>query len=303
MKKTLSVLLAGSICAYAHFGTILPSKNVVEKQENSKISISFSFMHPFMQTYMMLEKPEKIGVFSDGKVQDLSGIVAKKGDSWVGSFEINKPAMFSFFMEPKPYFEPSEGKFIKHLTKTIVEGYGAGEGWDKPIGLKAEIVPLTRPYGLYEGNLFQGKVMYKGKVVKNAEVEVEFYNTKKFKAPSEAHVTQVVKSDELTIKGVDLFFIGLVLEYVNPEKALEKVIKTIDTKGVLFIVIQKNEGTSFVSKTKYSSLTKLAEISKEVDEIEIDALIQSKNMKLIKREKVELTKNKFFITLEYQMKE
>ncbi len=85
-----------------------------------------------------------------------------------------------------------------------------------------------------------------------------------------------LQNDKLTIKSIDLFFIGLVLEYVNPKKVLKKVIKMIGKKGVLFIVIQKDEGDPFVSKTKYE---------------------------LIKREKIELTKNKFFITLEYQMKE
>jgi len=71
------------------------------------------------------------------------------------------------------------------------------EGWDKPIGLKAEIVLLIRPYGLWAGNIFSGTVLFKGKPVPNAEVEVEFYNgDKSIKAPTEAHVTQVIKADK-----------------------------------------------------------------------------------------------------------
>ncbi len=111
-----------------------------------------------------------------------------------------------------------------------------------------------------------------------------------------------IQNDELAIKNIDLFFVGLVLEYVEPEKALNKIIKTLRKKGILSIVIQTNKNTSFVSKTKYNSLEKLSYISNEVNEKEIDRFIQSKNLELIKREKIELTKNKSFIYLEYKMK-
>jgi len=110
-----------------------------------------------------------------------------------------------------------------------------------------------------------------------------------------------IQHDELNIKGIDLFFIGLVLEYVEPKKALKKIIKTLGKKGVLFIVIQKNKQTSFVSKTKYKSLEKLAAISNEVNENEIDEFLRSGNLSLLNREEIFLTENKSFITFEYEM--
>ncbi len=38
---------------------------------------------------------------------------------------------------------------IAHLTKTVVTAFGDDEGWDAELGLKTEIVPLSKPYGLY----------------------------------------------------------------------------------------------------------------------------------------------------------
>jgi len=112
-----------------------------------------------------------------------------------------------------------------------------------------------------------------------------------------------IQDDELKIDGVNLFFVGLVLEYVvKQDIALDKIIKTLCEKGILFIVIQKNKKTSFVSKTKYKSLEKLADISNEVNEREIEYFILSKNMELINREEIELTENKSFIALEYRRK-
>jgi len=109
-----------------------------------------------------------------------------------------------------------------------------------------------------------------------------------------------IQHDDLTIQNVDLFFIGLVLEYVSPQKVLNKIIKAIRERGVLFIVIQKSKRTSFVSKTKYKSLEALAGISNEVNEDEIDHFIRLNNMELINKQRIELTENKAFISLEYR---
>ena len=42
--------------------------------------------------------------------------------------------------------------------------------------MKTEIVPLSKPFGLYAGNVFQGIVKLNGKAVPYATVEVEYYN-------------------------------------------------------------------------------------------------------------------------------
>ena len=110
-----------------------------------------------------------------------------------------------------------------------------------------------------------------------------------------------IENDELTIQNIDLFFVGLVLEYVEAKRALKKIINTLSNKGVLFIVIQKNKQTSFVSKTKYKSLEKLSNFSREVNEKEIDAFIRSENLLLTNREEIYLTENKSFIIFEYNV--
>lgn len=194
MKKISFVIYMLSVYAYAHFGVALPSKNIVEEQKDAKIDIKLSFMHPFEQTYMKLEKPEKVYVVYDKKAKDLSGALKKDKNGWNLKYNLNEPATYQFYFVPKPYFEKSEGKFIQHITKTYVDAYGAGD-WQTPAGLKAEIVPLTRPFGLYCGSLFRGQVLHNGKVAKNAIVEIELYNDKHFKAPSDAHITQEVLTD------------------------------------------------------------------------------------------------------------
>jgi nickel transport protein len=200
----VATVLALAGAAAAHFAMIIPSKDVVGKDDKKEIGILVQFTHPFEgKPLMQMDKPEKFGVVVGDKVTDLLGTLKEKKmggkSTWETNFKITKPADYIFFMQPKPYWEPAEDKFIVHVTKVIVDALGAEEGWDKPIakeaGIPAEIVPLARPYSLYAGNLFKGQVFKDGKPVPDVEVEVEFWGKGKTKAPTDAHVAQVVKAD------------------------------------------------------------------------------------------------------------
>jgi len=188
----------------AHFGMIIPSTDIVAKDDPREISLLLQFTHPFEGGPQMdLLKPEKFGVVIEDKVTDLSGTLKERkidGKSgWVTTYRITKPADYIFFMQPKPYWEPAEDKFIVHFTKVIVDALGAETGWDKSIagtaGIPVEIVPLSRPYGLYAGNLFTGQVFRDGRPVPNVDVEVEFWGEGRIKAPTGTHVRQVIKTD------------------------------------------------------------------------------------------------------------
>ncbi|MBU4464193.1 MAG: DUF4198 domain-containing protein, partial [Proteobacteria bacterium] len=128
---------------------------------------------------------------------NLKNIKVMGHSAWQVDYSINRPGIYMFYMEPKPYWEPSEDCFIVHYTKTVVAAFGDDEGWDEEIGLKTEIVPLSKPFGLYAGNVFQGIVKLDGKAVPYADVEIEYYNQGgKLKAPTDYMVTQSIKADQ-----------------------------------------------------------------------------------------------------------
>ncbi len=81
-----------------------------------------------------------------------------------------------FCLVPDPYFEAEENAYIQQMTKVIINVGGIPGAWMEPAGLSAEIVPLCKPYDRWTGNVFQGKVLYNGKPVPGAEVEVEYLN-------------------------------------------------------------------------------------------------------------------------------
>ena len=194
LKKIIILTFCFAIFANAHFLSFLPSSDNISDKKNAKVDFDISFIHPFEQSGMTLEQPK---LFLNSLDKSLPLSESKKFDhkSWKSSYDIKTPGVYKFFVEPQPYFEPVEEKFISHVPKVIVSSFGLEDGRDEPVGLKYEIIPMVKPFALYAGNLFQGKVLHNGKPASNVEVEVELYNEFGLKAPSDAHITQVVKTD------------------------------------------------------------------------------------------------------------
>lgn len=207
------IMLCFSSPAQAHFGMAIPSRAVVENKKDAAISLELSFSHPMEMVGMPLGRPESVQVFVDGEAKDISAslqaVKVMGHDAWKAAYTVQKPGVYQFVMQPRPYWEPAEDCFIVHYTKTYVAAFGEEEGWDEPVGLKTEIVPLTRPFGNYTGNVFQGRVLLDGKPVPNAEVEVEYYNKDgRYAAPNEYMVTQVVKADAAGVFTYGIPFAG-----------------------------------------------------------------------------------------------
>jgi cobalt/nickel transport protein len=208
--KELSRFLVASIFAIfalsgqpasAHFGMLIPSDNMVMQNDDRTVTLKLSFSHPMEMVGMELIKPKAFMVVTGGNENSLlDGLKSTRvmdHSAWELAYTVKRPGVYAFYMEPQPYWEPAEDVFIIHYTKTVVTAFGDDEGWDREIGLKTEIVPLSKPFGLYAGNVFQGIVKFDGKPVPYAEVEVEFYNQdKKAQAPTDYMVTQTIKADQ-----------------------------------------------------------------------------------------------------------
>jgi len=213
MKKKLLCAAIGLLVVLAigigasrlsgHFQSIIPTTDFVAADGAKKISLRLLFNHPMEGGLMNMVRPKRFGVsIKGGDIVDLNSSLKEKKDgkfsTWTAEYEIKRPGDYIFFVEPEPYWEPAEDCFIIHYTKVCVNGMGDEDGWDHELGLKTEIVPLTRPYGLWAGNIFSGIVKLDGKPVPYAEIEVEYYNEpgkSRAHAPTDAHITQVIKAD------------------------------------------------------------------------------------------------------------
>lgn len=190
----LSLVIAGQ--ASAHFGMVIPSEEVVVKEKDAELKelkLDLLFWHPAEDIGMELVKPRRFEVFYMDEETDLLDSLkpteTKGYQTWTTSYKVKKPGVYTFYMEPTPYWEPAEGIYIIHYTKTMVSAFGAvDKGWDVELGVKTEIVPLTNPFVMYtcpdlksfkKDNVFRGVVKLAGKPVPNAQVEIEYYNKNK----------------------------------------------------------------------------------------------------------------------------
>lgn len=203
--KALRPLLAGALVAAAssasaHYGMIIPADSMVAQEDGRSVALQVSFSHPFEGVGMELVEPAAFTVTHEGQTRDLLGdltpATVMDHPAFSLDYALDRPGVHIFAMTPKPYWEPEEDAFITHFTKTYVSAYDDDEGWDAELGLKTEIVPLTKPFALWAGNVFQGVVKLDGAPVPYAEVEVEFYNEDgSVEAPSSLMVTQTIKAD------------------------------------------------------------------------------------------------------------
>ncbi|MDR2820119.1 MAG: DUF4198 domain-containing protein [Desulfovibrio sp.] len=196
----LALLLCWTAQANAHFGIVIPSSSTVSEKKDATITLDIAFAHPMEQEGMDMDAPSAFIVTLDKKSEDLKSLLKPVSimghKAWRAAYTLKKPGVYQFTVEPAPYFEPAEDTWIIHYTKTIVAAFGGEDDWDAPLGLKTEIVPLTRPFGNYAGNIFQGQVLLNGKPAPGSTVEVEYYNINgRRKAPNEYFVTQSVKAD------------------------------------------------------------------------------------------------------------
>lgn len=200
-----SAIIGALLCGYAlgasaHFGMLIPNHATVSERNQANLELELAFAHPMERNGMTMVKPNQFFVVADGKKTDLTASLkpAKRfgEQAWKADYKIRRPGVYQFVVDPVPYWEPAENKFIVHYTKVVVPAFGDEDGWDAPSGAPAEIIPLTRPFANYAGNTFQGRVMLNGKPTPNADVEVEYFNADGAKkAPNDYFVTQVVKTD------------------------------------------------------------------------------------------------------------
>ncbi len=181
--------------AAAHFLEILPSADVLP--EGGAVALTLRFTHPFEGGPVMeMGAPRAVGLLYQGQKTDLTAALEPRaGGEFALTHALDAPGAGVFFVDPAPYWEPAEGKYIRHYAKVVVDSYASGAGWDALVGLPAEIRPLSQPTALWTGNLFTGVVLQSGKPVPFAEIEVEFVNDGSILAPNDAYITQTLRAD------------------------------------------------------------------------------------------------------------
>lgn len=218
---TVSVFMVSS--AFAHFQMLYTPNMALEKGQS--IEFLEVFTHPFADEHTMdmgkqhdsknLASVEEFYVINKEKKTDLKKSLKQitfqghhnSASAYKSIYKAKRMGDYIFILKPAPYYEANEDIYIQQITKTIINVAGTPTQWDEDLKLKAEIVPLTKPYAIWEGGSFTGIVKSNGKPVPYAEIEVEYVNRdidlknqktgpSRVKAPQDAFITMGIKANE-----------------------------------------------------------------------------------------------------------
>ena len=216
-KLVVSTVVASSVLvsgAFAHFQMNYTPSTALEKGKT--IELRQVFTHPFADEHTMdMAGVEEFYVLNKNKKKDLKGtlkpIVFKghhnSGKAYKSEYKARRMGDHIMILKPVPYYEAGEDIYIQQIVKTVVNVAGTPNGWDSDLGLKAEIVPLTKPYSIWTGGSFTGIVKSHGKPVPFAEIEVEYLNrdvdlknnkmgSTRVEAPQDSFVTIGIKANK-----------------------------------------------------------------------------------------------------------
>lgn len=199
------LLFLAALPANAHYHILLPDNHSIKKGE--KVVIAYQFGHPFECELFDTAKPVRAVAFQpDGKSVDLlpsmtkiEGVTAgnKKVNSYQLIFQPSERGDFTIVVESPPIWMADEKHFIRDVCQVYIH-VEAQKGWEnahidaKEFGIK----PMTRPYGLRAGAVYQARVLPSDGVTLHM-VEVERFNPTPPKAlPPDEYITAALLTDQ-----------------------------------------------------------------------------------------------------------
>ncbi len=188
----IATLLALPSLSFAHFQMLYVPESALDR--GGPVSMALVFTHPFAGGPTMA-----MGTPLSFKVISQRGDEAKPVETdlkkylqpieWQGvgnraaAYEVSLPREivrsqgdYVFLLEPEPYLEKEEDKYIQQFTKLVMNVGGVPGNWAETQGLPVEIQPLNKPYANWVGGVFRGIVLSEGKPVPFAEIEIEYVN-------------------------------------------------------------------------------------------------------------------------------
>jgi len=209
MKRLISLgLVLVAFCfsswpARAHYNMLLPE--TASAKRGDTVAFLYQWGHPFEHQLFDAPAPRSLWALSpDGKKLDLSstlekvavpGAEGKTVTAWRFRFKPEQRGDYVFLLAAEPIWMAEEQEFWQDSVKVVLH-VQAQKNWDAIGEPGFEIVPLTRPYGLQPGMVFQGTLETGKANGSGLMVEVERYNQSPPKTlPADEQITRTVKTD------------------------------------------------------------------------------------------------------------
>jgi cobalt/nickel transport protein len=178
---------------------LLPSTATAKKGET--ITLTYQWGHPFEHQLFDAPRPRSLIVIApDGQKSELTEQLEKStrkaGDKDAVVYQLRftprQRGDFLFVLQTPPMWMEEGGEFLQDAVIVVLH-VQAQKGWDALYEDEFMLSPLTRPYGLRAGMVFQAQIHGPRT---NGLVEIERYNARPPKLlPPDEHITRTVKPD------------------------------------------------------------------------------------------------------------
>lgn len=176
----------------------VPSTPDMEKKISPmEVDILMAMMLPFKNHTFAMDMPQMFAelCFEEARenperkdlLSDMEEIVYQGKKAWGANIALEKPGLYQFIMETRPWWDDENQYYIQQLCKVILPVLGVDNGWNIPAGLGFEVVPLTRPFGISAPAIFAGRVQFLGKPLANIPVKMGRINIEKKPALTHWH--------------------------------------------------------------------------------------------------------------------
>ncbi len=215
MARALAALVAATLIVgpmRAHYNMLLPSIPWAKKGE--AVTFTHQWGHPFEHELSDAPALRKLYVIDpDGKRTDLAktveaiklpGADGKPVTAHRFTFTPPRRGDYTFILAAEPVCLADMQESVEDVVRVVLH-VQTQNGWDVASGEPVELLPLTRPYGLLPGMVFQARAVHAPRPTRaaptpvslaGAPVEYERYNARPNKImPPDELITFRTKTD------------------------------------------------------------------------------------------------------------
>lgn len=168
-----------------------------------------SLMYPYKYENTDLDMPQSLAVLEPAQKPDAGGIKLERRDllgdieeiryldkkAWGINLALSRPGANHLTLETKPWWDEENKLYRQYQVKSPILTGDVDTGWDIPLGLELEILPLTRPFGLSAPCLFSAAVYQDSKPVPGILVRAGHINEERLAAPTPWHESLTVRTN------------------------------------------------------------------------------------------------------------
>ncbi len=208
VKRLMSaaLLLLGSTAAQAHYPVLVGDRSPDMGQRGGTINLTYGLAELHEDHFVEARTPDWVrGYTFDGTTFDLTGKLRKEGNRFVLPYRSRRIGDTWIVAHVPMTWSTHDETFTETTVRTVIH-QGLSRGWETPLGLPLEIVPLNQPYGLLPGDSFRVEVLLDGEPLENTKVYAEKYYSPGLAKPypAESLLTRISRTDGDGIANINL---------------------------------------------------------------------------------------------------